>query len=645
MSAIRSLVIAIIAGVWVLAPVSGVGPAFVPDWTFKGSTLNGWRVVGEAGWTAQNGELIGKPKPAGGGWLMLDRSYQDVNLFTSFRCTGGCKTGVLLRAEKTPEGWKGIYVSLSEGDTGSFQVVLNAQGQEVERKPLRMPGGIVRVAPPPSGEGAARRGFAPPAGGMMLGRGGPVLPLVRTSPRLKPGEWNDIELVLDANIVRYTLNGGGRVGGATDESANGYGPIALYAGGAGEVRFRSFAFKDLAVRVTPIEQTSSRFRAQRICDMFYSWSAAAADFNRDGYMDIVAGPNLYYGPDFTKWREIYLSSTLSPSKEFPDVNGQFAFDYTGDGWPDVVVAPPRGVLYVNPGNESRRWERYDIFPNVQSESALAADVDGDGRPEIVLAISNHVGYAKPGPEGAAKPWIVHRVSEAGYGNSHGIGAGDINGDGRVDILNPFGWWEQPPAGSAEGPWKCHSQPFGWARRSIGGANIYVYDVNGDGLNDVVTSMDAHGSGLGWYEQKRDAGGAITFVEHIISEGFGGKNAGGVAFTQPHATALADIDGDGIPDFIAGKRYWSHLETTLDPDGWGTPVLYWYRTVRNPKAPGGAEFVPELIHNRSGGGSDILAADLNGDGAVDVVTSTNRGTFVFWNRPRGRAARPTKPAGK
>jgi hypothetical protein len=99
-----------------------------------------------------------------------------------------------------------------------------------------------------------------------------------------------------------------------------------------------------------------------------------------------------------------------------------------------------------------------------------------------------------------------------------------------------------------------------------------------------------------------------------------------------------VDGDGIPDFIVGKRYWSHADTYLDPDPNGAPVLYWYRTVRNPKAPGGAEFIPELIHNRSGAGSDLLAVDLNNDGAMDIVTSTGRGTFIFWGKPRAGAAK-------
>jgi hypothetical protein len=92
-----------------------------------------------------------------------------------------------------------------------------------------------------------------------------------------------------------------------------------------------------------------------------------------------------------------------------------------------------------------------------------------------------------------------------------------------------------------------------------------------------------------------------------------------------------MDGDGIQDFVVGKRYWSHQDTQIDPYPYGDPVLYIYRTVRDAAAPGGARFVPELVHNQSGAGSHVYPVDLNRDSRMDIVTPTKFGTFIFWQR--------------
>lgn len=557
---------------------------------------------------------------------MLDRSYQDVALFANFRCTGGCETGALFRAEKTPDGWKGIFVSLTEPGTPSYSVTLDAQGKILTRDKLRRGGGLIRVTPPPNPNARPFRFHFP--------HYDVKLPFVRPDTALKPNDWNAIEFLFDANVIRDDLNYGPQAGGVGDE---GYGPIALYVAGTGDVTFKDVAYKDLSLKLRVPRKTSPDFRRQQINDFYLGMTAATADFNHDGIPDIVAGPFIYYGPDYTKRREIDLSEPTSPST-FNDWWVEYAADFTGDGWPDVVKVSYGGqnggiFLYVNPKGQSHRWKMYKVVNDVQSEIAIMANIDGTG-PAIVYMGDGYVSYAKPDPSNPTGPWVIHHVSEQGYGTAHGLGVGDINKDGRLDIVNMYGWWEQPPAGSNQ-PWKYHPEVFGRYGRGIaGGAAMAVYDVNGDGLPDVVTSLDAHGWGLAWFEQKRDAQGNISFVRHMIMDDLGTEkeNAGGVAFSELHGATTADINHDGIPDFIVGKRFWSHNNTYLDPYSFGPPVLYWYQTVRDKKAPGGARFVPHLIDNQSGAGSTLLATDLNKDGAIDVITSTKLGTFIFWGKP-------------
>ena len=609
-----------------------VGPSFIPDVKLQGSSLNGWHSVGQAEWRLTNGELIGTPKGASGGWLVLDRSYQDVGLFVEYRCTGGCQTGVMFRAQRSGSGLKGTYVDLSDPETKTYTATADAEGKIVSREPARAGGGLIRFTPPPNPNAPARggsfRSSAPPAD----------LPLKLPDASMRAGDWNTAEMMVDANVLRTVINNG-REHGAVDEGS--YGPIAFYVGGSGEVRFRNVTYKDLSRKVRQADQTSPNFRKQILTGFYYSFAVASADFNKDGSPDIVSGPFIYYGPDYKTSREIYPAEAFNQTSGFSsDAWIQSADDFTGDGYPDVIATNygATGVtLYVNPGKEDRRWDKYKVVDEVQSEVALFRDVDGDGKAEIVYMGGGQVRYAKPDPSNPTGKWILKNVSEKGYGAAHGLGVGDINGDGHMDIVNPFGWWEGPSSPS-DGTWKYHPQAFARYGHGIaGGATMGVYDVNGDGKNDVVTALNAHGWGLAWFEQKR-VGNSISFVEHMISDDLNTskENAGGVAFSEPHAAAFADVNGDKVPDFIVGKRYLSHINTFLDPDPWGQPVLYVFKVVRDRKAPGGARFVPELIDNESGAGSDLLAVDLNHDGATDIVTATRFGTMIFWGKPHSES---------
>jgi predicted SnoaL-like aldol condensation-catalyzing enzyme len=613
----------ILAGVAVLlCSVYAAAPGnFLPDYTFRGSALTGWHSLGQAQWKAANSEIIADPGSAGG-WLVLDKPYQDLQFYSEFRCGAPCSAGILIRGAKTPDGGlKGLYVSLKGGDFASYILTLDAQGREVQREKLKgmpaptMPAGYKAPPPPPQPAGAPAK--------PVPARSGP-------EPAQVAGDWNKVEITLTGSYFRPTIGGISIPTGGLDE-VPGYGLVALYAGGPGEVRFRSISSKDLLSVTEPKEQSSSRFSVQRLIDFYYGWSAVSADINHDGILDVVYGPFYFLGPNFTERKWYREDRIYNPSNEFAPDMINFAYDFTGDGWPDILSSEldfsaggGRPLdLYVNPKGESRRWDKFArVVPDIFSESVLMRDVDGDGKPEVLYSATTGLAYAKPGDD-PTKTWKVHPISsDKGY--LEGVGLGDINGDKRMDVVCPGGWYQQ---GATPDDWTFHPSNFGSA-----GVEMGVYDVNGDGLNDIVTVLDPHRFGLAWFEQKRDASGTIAFAEHVISTDYSVKNALDVTFSQPHAVAFADFDGNGIKDIVVGKSLWHHLETYMDPDPYGPAVLYLYRGIHNPSAAGGVEFFPELIHNRSGVGSALELADLNKDGALDILTASGKGAFVALGNP-------------
>lgn len=159
--------------------------------------------------------------------------------------------------------------------------------------------------------------------------------------------------------------------------------------------------------------------------------------------------------------------------------------------------------------------------------------------------------------------------------------------------------------------------------------MFAYDVDGNGDQDVISALDGHMWGLAWFEHVKDDNGAITFREHRIMGDRSEEKEFGVAFSQPHALELADMDGDGLQDIVCGKRRWAHGPTG-DVEPAAAPVVYWFQLTRS--VSGGVKFVPHLIDDASGVGVQITVKDVNADDRPDVLTASKLGTFVFLNRP-------------
>lgn len=380
------------------------------------------------------------------------------------------------------------------------------------------------------------------------------------------------------------------------------------------------------------------FKKIRLTSEFWSEGAGVGDLNRDGHMDVVSGPYWYAGPDFEHRLEFYsakksyVRKTVNTTEQliagwdpkvYSDNFFAFTHDFNKDDWPDILILGFPGkeaAWFQNPQGVDRHWQRHVVFDSVDNESPHWTDLTGDGRPEIVCNHDGYFGYISPNWENPATQWTFHPISPKGQWTkfTHGLGIGDVNGDSRLDILEKDGWWEQPTLLESGVSWKLHPYDFG-----SGGAQMHVYDVNGDGRNDVVTSLVAHGFGLAWFEQVKENDG-ISFRQHIIMNREPHENRFGLNFSMIHAVDLKDMDGDGLKDIVAGKRYWLPGYRRETEPGSPSPI-YWFKLVRDGL---GAHFVPYLIEPTAGVGVHLTVGEINGDHNPDVVMANKQGTFVF-----------------
>jgi putative membrane-bound dehydrogenase-like protein len=366
-----------------------------------------------------------------------------------------------------------------------------------------------------------------------------------------------------------------------------------------------------------------QFKTQPLTDTYFSEGIGVGDINGDKINDIVYGPHWYAGPDFTKANEIY--SPVPQNKEgYADNFFNWVYDFDGDGANDVLVVGFPGTpafVHQNPGRSKRAWIKQQVFDWVSNESPHFTQLVGDATPELVCSRDGFFGFATFDPKSPWEPWKFHAVSQQVTDKrfGHGLGVGDVNGDGRLDIVHSKGWLEQPATAPLETRWKPHDASFSSA---YGGAEMHVYDVDGDGLNDVITSEAAHDFGLSWYRQTRD-GETVSFTRNSIMGSHPSENPYGVLFTELHSLQLADIDGDGLKDIVTGKTYYSHHRQSPMWDAGA--VVYWFALKRDKD---GVKFLPYKAAADTGVGRQLVVQDINGDGHLDMAVGGMKGAHVL-----------------
>ncbi|MET7000764.1 FG-GAP repeat domain-containing protein [Chitinophaga defluvii] len=360
--------------------------------------------------------------------------------------------------------------------------------------------------------------------------------------------------------------------------------------------------------------TAVKFSKETLTKKFIAEGVAVGDINRDGKIDVMAGAYWFEAPGW-KQHEIAKADSFIVNGGYSNSFLNFCMDVNQDGWLDIVRIDTPGesaVWYENNKNKPGHWKMHMIYPNVGNESPQFVDVDGDGRLDLLCndpKTKQIIWVRAPFKKGDTK-WEKFVISErkdipGTHMYTHGLGFGDMNGDGRKDVVIKDGWWEAP-ADPKQPDWTFH--PVALSEEC---SQMYIQDLDGDGDVDII-SASAHNYGIWWHEQVKDEQGNAKWIHHVIHK----------EFSQSHGLALVDVNGDGHPDLVTGKRFFAH--NGHDPGEYEPAVLYWFEFVPG-KTPA---WIPHEIDNNSGVGLHVVVEDINKDGRPDIITGNKKGVHVF-----------------